>query len=438
MKKTLLFATLCLLCLALHSSSAVSGDTGAGEAKTAVTFARHVAPILQKRCEECHRQGGMAPMSLVTYEEARPWARSIKEKVVKREMPPFHATGAVGRYHNDPRLTDAEIDTITRWVDGGAQKGDAKDIPAPRVWKNEWKYGQPDLIVKVQQPYTIKPSQKDQYVFFVFDYVFPEDTWIRSVDTRPGNLKAVHHANTHVIPPGFKAPPEGYIAGDFDPGARGTVMIAGWAPGVDAVMLPEATGVRIPKGMRLGIQVHYAPTEEERIDQTSVGIYFSDGIIKKNLRVLFGDRKDVEIPPGDENYTLIAKKSFATDALVRFFHVHMHLRGKSYVMKFTYPDGRSESVLEVPRYDFNWQRVYMLTEPMRVPKGTTVEYIGTYDNSAKNRFNPDPTKLVRWGETTTDEMMQGRIFYESADENLDIPIKKGRAIPASESTSKNK
>jgi hypothetical protein len=433
MKSALLFAAACLFCFAFYPSGSVSSDAG----KTTVTFARHVAPILQKRCEECHRQGGMAPMSLATYEEARPWARAIKEKVVKREMPPFHATGAVGRYHNDPRLTDAEIATITNWVDGGVPKGDPKDLPAPRVWKNEWKNGQPDLVVKVAQPYAIKPSRKDQYVFFVFDYVFPEETWIRSVDTRPGSLKAVHHANTHIVPPGFKAPAEGYIAGDFDPGARGTVMIAGWAPGVDAVMLPEGTAVRIPKGMRLGIQVHYAPTEEERTDQTSVGIYFADGVIKKNLRVLFGDRKDVEIPPGDENYTLVAKKTFDTDAVVRFFHVHMHLRGKSYTMKFTYPDGRAETVLEVPRYDFNWQRVYMLTEPMRVPKGTVVEYVGAYDNSPKNKFNPDPNQVVHWGEKTTDEMMQGRIFYESADENLNIPIKKGRAVPAPEPTGKN-
>jgi len=434
MKLALSFIVICLFCLVFYSSRSVSGDTS----RSTVTFAKHVAPILQKRCEECHRQGGMAPMSLATYEEARPWARAIKEKVVKREMPPFHAAGVVGRYHNDPRLTDAEIATITKWVDGGVVKGDAKDLPAPRVWKNEWKNGQPDLVVKVAQQYTIKPSQKDQYVFFVFDYVFPEETWIRSVDTRPGNMKAVHHANTHIVPPGFKAPAEGYIAGDFDPGARGTVMIAGWAPGVDGVMLPEGTAVRIPKGMRLGIQVHYAPTEEERIDQTSVGIYFADGVIKKNLRVLFGDRKDVEIPAGDENYTLVAKKTFDTDALIRFFHVHMHLRGKSYTMKFTYPDGRQETVLEVPRYDFNWQRVYMLTEPMRVPKGTVVEYIGAYDNSAKNKFNPNPQQIVHWGEKTTDEMMQGRIFYESVDENLNIPIKKGRAIPAPEPTSKNR
>jgi hypothetical protein len=309
-------------------------------------------------------------------------------------------------------------------------------MPAPHEWKTAWKHGEPDLLVKVPHPFTIKPGQKDLYVFFVFDYVFPEDTWIRSVDTQPGNPKAVHHANTHLIPPGFKAPPEGYIAGDFDPSARGTIMIAGWAPGVQPVMLAEGTGVRIPKGMRLGIQVHYAPTTEERTDQTTIGLYFADGIIKKNLRVLFGDRKDVEIPPGEENYTLTAKKTFDTDAVIRFFHVHMHLRGRSYTMKFTYPDGRTETVLDVPRYDFNWQRVYLLEQPMRVPKGTSVEYVGTYDNSAKNKFNPDPAKTVHWGEKTTDEMMQGRIFYESADENLNLTVKKGHAV-AAESAQKN-
>jgi hypothetical protein len=434
MKKLLLLTIVSLFCVAIYTASAVSGNTG--KDKNAVTFTKHIAPIFQKRCEECHRQGGMAPMSLVKYEEARPWARAIKEKSIKREMPPFHATGAVGRYHNDPRLTDEEITTITKWVDGGAAKGDAKDMPAPRVWTTAWKNGEPDLLVKVQKPYIIKPGQKDQYVFFVFDYVFPEDTWIRSVDTRPGNLKAVHHANTHLVPPNFKVPAEGYIAGDFDPGARGTIMIAGWAPGVDGVLLPEATGVRIPKGMKLGIQIHYAPAEEERIDQTQIGLYFSNGIVKKNLRVLFGDRKDVSIPPGDENYSLTAKQTFNTDAVIRFFHVHMHLRGKSYVMRFTYPDGRVEEVLTVPNYDFNWQRVYMLTEPMRVPKGTSVEFIGSYDNSTKNKSNPDPKQTVTWGEKTTDEMMQGRIFYESADENLNVMVKKGRAVP-NESASKN-
>jgi hypothetical protein len=231
----------------------------------------------------------------------------------------------------------------------------------------------------------------------------------------------------------IQAPAEGYIAGDFDPTARGTVMMSGWAPGVASVVLPEGTGVRIPKGMRLGIQVHYAPSDQERIDQTSVGIYFADGLIRRHIRVLFGDRRDVEIPPGEANYSLTARKTFDTDAIIRFYHVHMHLRGKSYVMKLHYPDGREQIAIEVPRYDFNWQRVYTPIEPLRVPKGTSVDFIGTYDNSPANRFNPDPTKTVRWGEKTTDEMMQGRIFYEVADENLNLQVKKGHVVQAPES-----
>lgn len=432
MKKFILVAVVCLFAAAFFAAAPSSANDG----KRAVVFTRDVAPILQKRCEECHRQGGVAPMSLVTYEEARPWARAIKERVSRREMPPFHATGTLGRYVGDPRLTDEEIRTISAWVDSGSPKGDPQDSPAPRQWKNDWALGTPDIIVKAKQPYTIKASDKDQYVFFMFDFVFPEDMWISSIETRPGNPRAVHHANTHLVPPMIKVPEEGYIAGDFDPTARGTIMVAGWAPGVTPVMLPEGTAVRIPKGLRLGLQVHYAPAAKETTDQTEVGIYLTSGLVKKNLRVLFGDRKDIEIVPGETNQSFVAKNTFTTDALIRFMHVHMHLRGKAMTMRLTYPDGRKEDVLEVPNYDFNWQRVYMLKEPLRVPKGTTVEYIGTYDNSSKNKFNPDATKTVHWGEKTTDEMMQGRIFYEAADENLNVWVKKGRPVAAPEAASK--
>ena len=432
MKKLTLCAFVALTVAMLFATASTDASGG----KRAVVFTKDVAPILQKHCEECHRQGGVAPMSLVTYEEARPWARAIKERVSRREMPPFHATGALGRYVGDPRLTDGEVATISDWVDSGSPRGDAKDAPAPRQWKNDWTLGTPDIIVKAKQPYTVKAGEKDQYVFFMFDYVFPEDTWISSIETRPGNPRAVHHANTHLVPPAIQVPAEGYIAGDFDPTARGTIMVAGWAPGVTPVMLPAGTAVRIPKGLRLGLQVHYAPSAKETTDQTEVGIYLANGLVNKNLRVLFGDRKDIEIVPGTGDQSFVAKNTFQTDAVVRFMHVHMHLRGKAMVMRLTYPDGRKEDVLEVPNYNFNWQRVYILKEPLRVPKGTTVEYIGTYDNSAKNKFNPDPAKTVHWGEKTTDEMMQGRIFYEAADEKLNVWVKKGRAVAAPEAASK--
>ena len=433
MKKLIVLAAACSFALAIYLPGTVSSHNSD---KNAITFAKQVAPIFQKRCEECHHGGGMAPMSLVTYEEARPWARSIREKVAGREMPPFHAAGAVGRYLNDPRLTDEEIATVVKWVDGGAPKGDPKDLPAPIQWKNEWPFGEPDLVLKPRRPYTIKATKQDQYVFVVFDHVLPEDTWIRSIVTRPGNLKAVHHANTHVVTPMLKAPETGYFEGDFEPAARGTIMVSGWAPGVQPVALKEGVAIKIPKGMRFGIQIHYGPAEKETIDETQVGVYFADGLIKKSMRVMFGDRKDLSIAPNDPSYSLTSTKTFDTDSIISFFHVHMHLRGKSYAMRMTYPDGRQEVALEVPRYDFNWQRTYVLNEPIRVPKGTKVDFIGTYDNSPKNRFNPDPSQTVKWGEKTTDEMMQGRIFYESVDENLNVQVKKGRAVAPAESVGK--
>lgn len=432
MKKFVLFACVSAFGLAFYSTAIVSGKTAD---KTSITFSKHVAPILQTRCEECHRANGSAPMSLTTYEEVRPWARAIKEKVINRQMPPFHASGPIGRYDHDPRLTAEEITTISKWVDGGAAKGNPKDLPTPRSWKTGWASGQPDLILTAKKAFTLKASSTDQYAFFVFDYVFPEDTWIRGIVTKPGNPKAVHHANTHLVPPSLKAPEEGYFEGDFDPSARGTIMISGWVPGTNDIMLPEGTGVRIPKGMRFGIQIHYGPNEKETSDQTSLGIYLADGTIRKNLQMLFGDRKDLQIPPGDANYSLISKRTFSTDAVIRFFHVHMHLRGKSYAFRFTFPDGRIETLFDVPSYDFNWQRSYVFAEPIKVPKGTSVEFIGTYDNSAKNKFNPDPSKMIRWGEKTTDEMMQGRIFYESANEDLNLKVHKGHVVSSNERAS---
>ena len=427
MKKLILFTTICFCCLALYFT--VSAASNTDKAKTNVTFTKQVAPIFQKRCEECHHAGGAGPMALASYEDVRPWAKSIREKVTSRQMPPFHATGAIGRYHEDPRLTEGEIATIKDWVDAGAPKGNPKDSPAPIAWKNEWKLGEPDLTLKVKNVYNLKANPKDQYVFFVFEHVFAEDTWVSSITTRPGNPKAVHHANTHLIPPTMKVPDEGYFEGDFNPSAHGTIMISGWVPGTNDVRLPAETAVKIPKGMRFGIQIHYGPNEKPATDQTSLGLYMANGTINKNLRMMMGDRRDLQIQPNDPNYSLTSKSTFSGDALIRFFHVHMHLRGKSYAFRFTYPDGRVETVFDVPNYDFNWQRSYILQEPIRVPKGTQVEFIGTYDNSKQNKFNPDPSAAIRWGEKTTDEMMQGRIFYESVDEKLNLRVKQGHVVP---------
>ena len=440
MKK--LFLLIAVISFALYL--AFPGSAARRDEKKAVTFSKDVAPILQKRCEECHHKGAMAPMSLVTYDETRPWAKSIKEKVISREMPPYHAAGPVGRYVDDPRLTDAEIETIKAWVDGGAAKGNAADLPAPKTWPDKWKNGAPDLIVSLPKPYVVKPSKEDQYVFILTDYVFTEETWLRGVEIRAGNRKVVHHANIHLVPPDFKVPPsayfngnkpadpgaveEGIIRGPFDPAALGAPMITGWAPGAVSRLLQDGWASSIPKGGRLAIQMHYSPTDKEEIDQTSVGFYYADGLIKKGPHVLPGGTREITIPAGDPNFQISRKRPFDRDVLVRAFGVHMHVRGKSFAFRFHYPDGRVETVFEIPRYDFNWQRSYPLVEPIKVPKGTVVEYIATWDNSAKNKFNPDPAKVVTWGEKTTDEMMGGRVSFEIPDENINVVVKKGRRV----------
>ncbi|MFN0120007.1 MAG: hypothetical protein ACKV2V_05850, partial [Blastocatellia bacterium] len=427
MKKAMLILAICFLSLVYLPKAVVSE----GKEKATVTFSKDVAPILQKRCEECHHQGGMAPMSLATFEEARPWAKSIKEKVVTREMPPFHAAGPVGRYVDDPRPADAEIETIKAWVDGGAPKGDPKHSPAPRAWPDGWKLGQPDLVLTINKPYTVKRDNKDEYVFFAFDYIFPEDTWMQGVEIRPGNRKAVHHANIHTIPADYQNPPEGFASGRTMVGQ----FLTGWAPGGTPRLQPKGYGSMMRKGTRLGIQLHYAPAKDVVTDQTSIGFYFADGHITKRTQLLHGGTRNIVIPPGEANYQIIEKRTFPADALVRAFTAHMHVRGKSFVVKLHYPDGKVETAFEIPRYDFNWQRGYPLAQPIPVPKGTVAEYIATWDNSAKNKFNPDPAQVVKWGENTTDEMMGGFLNYEAAGETLDIHVKKGRRVSAPESTS---
>lgn len=410
----------------LFGLTASAADEGKNKSK--VTFTKDIAPIFQKSCETCHRPGGVAPMSLTTYEEARPWARSIKEKVVHRLMPPFSAAGPIGYYTNDPRLTDEQVAAITSWVDGGSPKGNPADMPKPLVWKDEqWQDGNPDLVLTMKTPYTLKPESKDDYQLFELNHVFAEETWLRGVVIRPGNRRAVHHATMYILPENLKAGPDGRIDTN-DVNVRGGIVFAIWVPGSNPRLQPAGYGAPIPKGTRFGIQVHYAPLGEAVTDQTSVGFYFANGLIKKQNRLLYGGTDQIEIPAGAENHQIIQKRKFRTDAVVRGFTAHMHLRGKSFVVRFVYPDGKVVTPFEIPRYNFNWQRAYRLNEAIQVPKGTIAEYIATFDNSAKNPYNPDPTQVVRFGPNTTDEMMSGSIFYIIPDENLNFWVKNGLRV----------
>jgi hypothetical protein len=223
-----------------------------------VTFCGDIASILQRKCQECHHDGGIAPMSLVTYEEVRPYARDVEDMVLERLMPPFHAGGKLGRYVGDPRLTEEEVAKIKAWVENGSPKGDPKLMPPQRNWPDTgWVAGKPDLILTMPKPFEVKPTLQDGYAFFVFDYIFNEDAWTTGLEVKPGDRGAVHHANVYIVPPQLKTLPNGQIEGVFDPTSLGGKFISAWEPGSTPLIQKGGAATLIPKGSRFAILMHY-------------------------------------------------------------------------------------------------------------------------------------------------------------------------------------
>jgi hypothetical protein len=420
--RALLYASLLPVAMGVIGLSARRAATGV------VTFEKEIAPIFDRKCRECHQTEGMAPMSLMTYKEARPWAKAILEQVITRQMPPFYAAGPRGYYENDIRLTQEEIKLISDWVDTGAGQG----TPSSRRDETEpaapVEAPVPDLIMKPPLPYRLPGDGVDHFELFAFDRAFEAETWIRGINVRPGNRAMVHHVTVYILPEHFKAGPDGRV-----PGAEAMIMGAQpllfWNPGSGPRMFRPQSALSLPKGARLGMQIHYAPTTVAGMtDHTSVEIYFADGKIDQIVRVLYGYKVKIEIPPGADDYRLTDYRRFQTDALISGFSSHMHLRGKSFVIRLRYPDGRIETVFDVPQFRFNWQRNYTLTRDLSVQQGTVAEYIAVYDNSAKNRFNPDPLQAVRFGFNSSDEMMAGSIVYVNPHEKLGLQIRHGAVI----------
>jgi hypothetical protein len=428
MGKALVLAVFFVLVGTHFLSGTPSRVRATDKGKNVLTFTKDIAPILQSSCQECHHKGGIGPMPLVDYGQVRPWARAIQERVLNRSMPPFHAAGPIGRFVGDPRLTDGQIKKISLWVDSGCPKGSPADLPPARVWKSGWQGGQPDLVLEMRKPFRVKSGGKDDFPLFVLDYVFAEDTWIRAIEVRPGNREIVHHASVYIVPTDLAVPPDGRIDNAPNTFTISGKFVTAWKPGRAPLILPDSIGVMFPKGSRFAIQMHYVPGLKDTFDQTSVGFYFADGLIQKHSRVLYGGTRQIEIPPGAATYQLVEKRTLSEDVLLTAFTCHMHLRGKSFTLRLHHPDGRVETAFHVPRYAVNWQEVYVLAEPINASKGTVVEYIATWDNSEKNRLNPDPAKVVRWGDRVTDEMMDGYLSYVTLGENLNIRVKNGRPV----------
>jgi hypothetical protein len=393
-----------------------------------VTFSKDVAPIFQKKCQECHQPGSIAPMSLISYQEARPWARSIKERVATRQMPPWHIDRSVGvqKFKNDMSLTDEQVDTIVRWVDGGSLQGDPKDMPppVPITTDNGWKgerdgFGPPDLVVKSSE-YTMPAAHQDVWYRPMSDLPVTEPRWVKLVEIRPSNLKArkmVHHSiaylvlnndpdavNTLTATGGFR---------DVDPAdiVNRRPQLMEWAIGKGYDLFRPGTGKLVVPGEKISWDQHLHATGEEVTGGSEIGLWFyTKGEEPKKRSYLIGftgvDRsKMLDIPPNSlsmtEGFTVLKE-----NALIENFQPHFHLRGKAMQVEAILPDGNRQIISYVGNFNFNWMTNYIYDDDAAplLPKGTVIHVSAWYDNTKANKNNPDPDQWVGYGDRTVDEM----------------------------------
>ena len=386
-----------------------------------VTFYRDVLPIFQSRCQTCHRPGEVAPMPFTTYEGSRPWAKAIKAAVVTRKMPPWPAE--LGHFANDPTLSPDEIRTLAAWADSGALAGNPDDAPAAVRWPDGWSIP-PDIVVSLPHPIPVPPKGVMELMEITIPTGFTKDTWVTSIEIRPGNRAVVHHADVYVVPHKraveYGVPRIIARARDADgvqiekmpleDPRRGLL-------GMEAIYVPGASPVDyrlhgaaklIPKGTDFMIQMHYTPKGTATTDQTRFGFTIAKETPSRRFVTILPtaprDPGHFHIPAGDPNWEARTTVVFQHDAELVWLLPHMHLRGKDMTYRLTYPNGESENILRV-KYDFNWQLSYDLKRPIDVPKGTRLDVIAHFDNSANNPFNPYPTKDVWWGDQTWEEMM---------------------------------
>ncbi|MEW4561160.1 redoxin domain-containing protein [Bremerella sp. JC770] len=368
-----------------------------------VTYSNQIARIFQKRCVECHRDSQIAPFALTDYDEVVGWAEMIAEVVEDQRMPPWHADPKYGHFSNDRHLSKEEKETILKWVEAGAPQGDSQKLPEPVTYVEGWTLPEkPELILDItKEPYQVPAEGEVKYKYFVTDPGFTEDKWIKGAELRAGNLQVVHHILCFALPPGADGR-------DLGGGTRG--FLVGYVPGKMARNYPEGMAKRIPAGSRLVFQMHYTPIGSPQEDLSQIGFNFMDPKdVKYEVKTTSAVNRRLSIPPGDSNFKVEARSqaSPSDDTVILSFMPHMHLRGKAFRYVGVSADGQEEILIDIPAYDFNWQTAYELAQPKKMPQGSYVHAIAHYDNSEENLFNPDPTKTVRWGDQTWDEMMIG-------------------------------
>jgi hypothetical protein len=440
------------------------------------TFAKDVAPIVFNNCAACHRAGEVAPMTLTSYEDVRPWAKVIKNKVVSREMPPWGADPAHSlKMRNDRSLTQAQVDTIVAWVDGGAPKGRDADLPPMPKFAEGWTFGrEPDAILEMPIDFSIPAEGELGVQMFYSKVPWSEDKFAETLEIRPGNRAVVHHAGVFVvdIPEGATIVngrlvlADGQASTDRGAGAAGRAddtalpganKLLSWVPGRGVDSHRADIGKRIPAGKYINWQIHYNPIGRATSDRTRLGIWFNRAQVthellirqagdalattRGGLSLYRAEGKEVEytadegstrrrsktpnIPPYAEDWSLTGITPVTEDITLYAMSPHMHLRGKSLRWVIVYPDGREQTILDVPKFDFNWQIEYELETPLKIPAGSKILGIGKYDNSPNNKWNPAPNLEVYWSEQSWDEMYQPFTLYSVDSQTLsDLTVSK--------------
>ena len=395
---------------------------GAASGGSTVTYNKDVAPILQKNCQSCHRPGEAAPMPLLTYKQVRPWASAIKEAVALKKMPPWFADPHYGKWSNDRSLAKSDIDTIARWVDSGAPEGDAKDAPVPVKFIDGWNISKPDMVLEMAADYHVPASGTIEYQYILVPGEFARDKWVKMAEVRPGNRAVVHHVIAYVRPPGSKWMKDAQPGVPFVPKGGGEEgqreFLVGFAPGVVPQIMEPGQARLIKAGSDIIFQMHYTANGKQATDRSRIGLVFAAEPPKERIYTLAAATNKFAIPAGDANYQVDSKFEFGLDARIVAFLPHMHLRGKDFEYRVKYPDGRVETILSVPHYSFSWQLSYFPKEDIVLPAGAVIECTAHYDNSANNPYNPDPTKVVRQGDQSWEEMMIG-FFDVAIDPQMD-------------------
>lgn len=387
-----------------------------------VTFNKDVLPILQRDCQVCHRPGEIGPMPFLTYEGTRPWAKAIKAAVSSKKMPPWFADPKYGHFTNEKHLSDKDIATLSTWADNGALEGDAKDKPAPVSFADGWNI-RPDLILKMPKPIHIPARGTMEYTYVTVSAPFKEDTWVVAGEVRPGARSVVHHVVANVRPKGSKWMTQSQLESEpYAPGPtrnqdlvkanKGDLSVldneflVGYVPGMEAQRFDiDHSAKLIPAGADIVFEVHYTTTGKEADDQTMVGLELATVPPQRLFMSISAAQTNLNIAPGDPNAAAVATLKFGQPVDLVYMQPHMHLRGKDMRIEAKYPTGEQETLLNVPRYDFNWQIVYYEKQPLHFPKGTTLELTAHWDNSPNNKWNPDPKDNVKWGDQSWQEML---------------------------------